>query len=118
MSRLTTSTHSSDTGTHAWRRIWLALLVSIPVGIPVYFYGIEYGYISSGDEGWALYPAAAGLLWATLVFAFVHPAARERWGRRDGAVASALTGIAACLVVFGSSVLFFLILLVLTGYEV
>jgi hypothetical protein len=88
------------------------------VGIPVYFYGIEYGYISGGDEGrWQPYTAAAGLLWATLVFAFVHPAARERWGGREGVVASALTGIAACLIVFVSSILFFLILLILSGYE-
>ena len=94
------------------------MVASIPVGIPVFYLGVELGFIGGGDEGrWQPYTAAAGLLWAALVFAFVYPTARERWGGREGVVAAALVGIAACLVVFVSSIMVVFMPLILSGYE-
>ncbi len=92
------------------------MVASIPVGIPVFFLGVELGFIGGGDEGrWQPYTAAAGLVWAALAFAFVYPVAREHWRGGEGIVAGVLAGIGACLVVFVSSVMFVFVLLSLPG---
>lgn len=96
----------------------MAVALSILAGIPVYFLGIEWGFIGGGDEGrWQPYTAGMGLLYAALVFAYTFPATRRHWGDFDGAVASVLTGIAACFGIFFGSIATLFMILMLSGYE-
>jgi nitric oxide reductase large subunit len=118
MSRATTSTLSSEPRLGFGAKTLLSLFASFLVGLPVLFIGFKLGFIRSGDEGvWQPYTAASGLLWSTLVFAFVYPAARDRWTHRDRIAASALVGIVATIVVFLASLFWLFAYLIAIGYE-
>jgi hypothetical protein len=118
MSRANTSSLSSERRFGFGTRTLLALLASFLVGLPVLFLGADLGFISSGDEGrWQPYTAVSGLLWSTLVFAFVYPAAHDRWTRRDRIAASALVGIAATIAVFLATIFWLFAFLIAVGYE-
>jgi hypothetical protein len=118
MSSPATSALSTELRLGFWQRAGVALGVSFFVGLPVCFLGVELGFISSGDEGrWQPYTAFAGLIWATVVFAFTYPAARLRWNRGEGVAAAALSGLAASMVVFLASIFWLFFVLLAVGYE-
>jgi hypothetical protein len=109
---------SAEPGLGFWPRVSISLLASVVAGLPVFLLGAELGFISGGDEGrWQPYTAAAGLLWSTLVFAFVYPAARDRWGRAEGIAAGGLAVIASTIVVFLASIAWLFVILIVSGYE-
>jgi hypothetical protein len=96
----------------------VALAFSILAGIPVLFLGIEWRFISGGDEGrWQPYTAGMGFVYAALVFAYTFPATRRHWGDGDGAVASVLTGIVGCFGIFLGSIGTLFMIYVLGDYE-
>ena len=112
-----TSARSTE-ASRAWHRIRVSVALSVLAGIPVLFLGIEWGFIGGGDEGrWQPYTAGMGFLYAVLVFAYTFPATRRHWGDFNGAVASLLTGIVACLGIFLGSIMTVLAMLMLSGYE-
>jgi hypothetical protein len=118
MSSPATSVRSAELRLGFWHRAAIALAVSFLVGIPVLFLGADLGLISSGDEGrWQPFTAFSGLVWAVAVAAFTYPPAGLRWGRREGIAAAALTGLAACIVVFLASIFWLFAFLIAVGYE-
>ena len=95
----------------------MALLLSIPAGIPVLFLAVEWGFVGGLEDRWeGPYAAGTGVLYAGLVFAYTFPATRRYWGDRKGAVMSVLTGVVGWFVGLLGSLGTLIIWLGLSGY--
>ena len=97
-------------------RAALAFAASVVAGAAIFFAGLRLNYIGGGDEGrWQPFVAVSASAWAAIVFAFVLPPARRRWGSVRGAAAGAATAVAACAVAAVSCILTFGFLVLIFG---
>ena len=107
---------SSDRRAAPFARASLALVASVVAGAAIFFAGERLNYIGGGDEGrWQPFVAVSASAWGAIVFAFVLPPARRRWGSVRGAAAGAATAVAACAVAAVSCILTFGFLVLIFG---